>query len=193
MLDLAAETRSSFPDLITMQIGPEQCAFMTILAKIIGVKHAVEVGTFTGMSSIAIARGMLPDGKLICMDVSDEFTSVAQRYWQRAGLRDSIELRLGDARELLGALPDEPYLDLAFIDADKVGYRAYWDAIVPRLRSGGVALVDNTLYSGRVADLDDTDETVEAIRQFNAYAAADERVELVIAPIGDGLTIARKR
>jgi len=193
MLDLAAETRTSFPDLITMQIGPEQCAFMTILTKIIGVRHAVEVGTFTGMSSIAIARGMMPDGKLICLDVSDEFTATARRYWERAGLGDWIELRLGDARESLDQLPDEPYLDLSFIDADKGGYQAYWDALVPRMRVGGVILVDNTLFSGQVADPADTDANVEAIRQFNTYAAADERVDLVIAPIGDGLTIARKR
>lgn len=193
MQDLSRETASAFPDLITMQIGLEQCAFMTVLTKIVGVRHAVEIGTFTGMSSIAIARGMQPDGTLICMDSSDEFTAMARKYWQRAGLDDRIELRLGDAHALVADLPDEPYLDLAFIDADKSGYVAYWDALVPRMRSGGVVLVDNTLYSGRVADSDDSDKTIVAIREFNAHAAADERVDLAIATIGDGLTVARKR
>lgn len=193
MHDLARETEASFPDLITMQIGPEQCAFMTVLTKIVGVRHAVEIGTFTGMSSFAIARGMLPDGELICMDTSDEFTAVARKYWERAGLSERIELQLGDARDLLNDLPAEPYLDLVFIDADKDGYPAYWNALVPRMRSGGVILVDNTLYSGDVADSDVTNATITAIRQFNAHAAADERVDLAVTPIGDGLTMARKR
>lgn len=193
MHDLARETETSFPDLITMQIGPEQCAFMTVLTKIVGVRHAVEIGTFTGMSSFAIARGMLPDGELICMDTSDEFTAVARKYWEQAGLSERIELQLGDARDLLNDLPAEPYLDLVFIDADKDGYPAYWNALVPRMRSGGVILVDNTLYSGDVADSDVTNATIAAIRQFNAHAAADERVDLAVTPIGDGLTMARKR
>lgn len=193
MHDLARETEEAFPNLIAMQIGPEQCAFMTLLTQIVGVRHAVEIGTFTGMSSIAIARGLLPDGRLICMDSSDEFTSVARKYWERAGLDDRIELRLGDARDLLDELPAEPYLDLAFIDADKGGYAPYWDALVPRMRSGGVILVDNTLFSGEVADADTADPTIVTIREFNSHAAADERVDLAIAPIGDGLTIARKR
>lgn len=193
MQDLAQETEEAFPNLITMQIGPEQCAFMTLLAQIVGVRHAVEIGTFTGMSSIAIARGMLPDGRLICMDTSDEFTAVARKYWERAGMDERIELRLGDAHDLLDELPAEPYLDLAFIDADKGGYVAYWDALVPRMRSGGVILVDNTLFSGEVADADTTDPTIVTIREFNSHAAADQRVDLAIAPIGDGLTIARKR
>lgn len=176
-----------------MQIGPEQCAFMTVLTELVGVRHAVEIGTFTGMSSIAIARGMKPDGTLICMDTSDEFTAVARKYWERAGLNDRIELQLGDARDLLASLADEPYLDLVFIDADKVGYSAYWDALVPRMRTGGVVLVDNTLYSGEVADSDVNNATITAIREFNAHAAADERVDLAITTIGDGLTVARKR
>lgn len=192
MQDLSRETETSFPDLITMQIGPEQCAFMTVLTEIVGVRHAVEIGTFTGMSSIAIVRGMQPDGTLICMDSSDEFTAVARKYWERAGLEDRIELRLGDAREQVGDLPAEPYLDLAFVDADKSGYSAYWDALVPRMRTGGVILVDNTLYSGEVADSDVNDATITAIREFNAHAAADERVDLAITTIGDGLTVARK-
>jgi caffeoyl-CoA O-methyltransferase len=193
MDDLASETESAFPHLITMQIGPEQCAFMTLLTQIVGVRHAVEIGTFTGMSSIAIARGLLPGGKLTCMDTSEEFTAVARKYWERAGLGDRIDLQLGDAHDLVNDLPAEPYLDLAFIDADKNGYVAYWDALVPRMRGGGVILVDNTLYSGEVADSEVTDATIVAIRAFNARAVADERVDLAIAPIGDGLTIARKR
>jgi caffeoyl-CoA O-methyltransferase len=191
--DLSAETYRALPDRAGMQIGPEQAAFITLLTKLIGATNAVEVGTFTGMSSLAIARGLAAGGTLICFDVSTEFTAIAQRYWERDGVADRVELRIGDARDGLRNLPQEPHLDLAFIDADKPGYRAYWEALVPRMRTGGVIIADNVLWSGRVLDADDDSESTRAIRDFNSHAAADERMELVMLPIGDGVSLARKR
>ena len=190
--DLAEETARSFPGEAGMQIGPEQGSFMTLLAKLADARQAVEVGTFTGYSAICIARGLAGGGRLLCCDVSEEWTSVARAYWQRAGLDDRIELRLGPAADTLRALPDGTSLDYAFIDADKTGYVAYWDLIVPMIRPGGVILVDNTLSHGRVVDLREQDDNVQGIRRFNGHARADARVELVLLPIGDGLTLARK-
>lgn len=191
--DLADETASRFADAAGMQIGPEQGAFMTLLARLIGAKDAVEVGTFTGYSAICIARGLRADGRLLCCDVSEEWTSVAKDYWQRARLTEVIELRLAPAAATLRALPPATSFDYAFIDADKVGYVEYWDLIVPLIRPGGVILVDNTLSHGRVVDDDEQDDDVQGIRRFNTRALADARVELVLLPIGDGLTMARKR
>jgi caffeoyl-CoA O-methyltransferase len=176
-----------------MQIAPEQGTFMTILTKLVGVQFAVEVGTFTGYSSICIARGLAPGGRLLCCDVSEEWTAIAREHWAKAGLDDRIELRVAPAADTLRALPSDPPIDLAFIDADKPGYRAYYDEIVPRLRPGGVVLVDNVLWSGNVVDPSDTSENTEAIRAINDHIAQDERVEVVMLPIADGLTIARKR
>jgi caffeoyl-CoA O-methyltransferase len=190
---LAAETATRFPDSAGMQIGSEQGTFMTLLTRLTGAKSAVEVGTFTGYSAICIARGMAGGGRLTCCDVSEEWTSVAQRYWRLAGVADRIELRLGPALETLRAMPPGADLDLAFIDADKTGYISYWEEIVPRLRPGGTILVDNTLFHGRVVDPANTDASVQGIRDFNDHAAADERVELVLLPIGDGLTFARRK
>jgi caffeoyl-CoA O-methyltransferase len=191
--ELAAETAREFPDAAGMQIGPEQGTFMTLLARLTGARTAIEVGTFTGYSSICLARGLAAEGRLICCDVSEKWTSVARRYWQRAGVADRIELRLGPGLETLRALPASPDFDLAFIDADKPGYVGYWEEIVPRIRAGGVILVDNTLYHGQVVDAADQHPNVEGIRAFNSRAVADERVELVLLPIGDGLTLARRR
>jgi caffeoyl-CoA O-methyltransferase len=190
--DLAAETAERLGDTAGMQIGSDQGTFMTLLAELTGARTAVEVGTFTGYSSICLARGLGPEGRLLCCDVSEEWTSIARRYWERAGLTDRIDLRLAPAVQTLAALPEGTSFDLAFIDADKTGYVAYWDLIVPLIRPGGVILVDNTLSQGRVVDLADQGASVQGIRQFNGHARADERVELVLLPIGDGLTMARK-
>jgi caffeoyl-CoA O-methyltransferase len=192
LLDLAAETLERYGGTAGMQIGPEQGTFMTMLAKLTGARSAVEVGTFTGYSSICLARGLGEGGRLLCCDVSDEWTSVARRYWARAGLSDRIELRLAPAGQTLAGLPAQTSFDLAFIDADKTGYVRYWDLIVPMIRPGGVILVDNTLSGGRVVDLAEQGDNVVGIRQFNGHALADERVELALLPIGDGLTMARK-
>jgi caffeoyl-CoA O-methyltransferase len=188
--DLIAETRSALPENASMQIAPEQGTFLTLLTKIAGVRRAVEVGTFTGLSSLSIARGLAPGGTLTCFDISEEYTDVARRYWKRAGVDDRIELRIGPAAQRLTELPMEPTIDLAFIDADKEGYPAYWEQTVPRLRPGGIVLVDNVLRGGRV--LAPEDPADEAIVAFNEIALADDRVELVILPIADGLTLARK-
>ncbi|WP_067814748.1 O-methyltransferase [Actinomadura kijaniata] len=189
--ELAEETAERFAPSASMQIGPEQGTFMTLLTRITGARRAVEVGTFTGYSSICVARGLAPGGRLLCCDVSEEWTSVARRYWEKAGVADRIELRIAPALETLRTL-DEP-VDLAFIDADKVSYLDYWEELVPRVRPGGVLLVDNTLRGGRVLDEAEQSEDVRAIRAFNEHAAQDDRVELVLLPIGDGLTLATKR
>ncbi|MGH3646846.1 MAG: O-methyltransferase [Micromonosporaceae bacterium] len=191
--ELIEETHASLPKHSGMQIAPEQANFLTLLTKTIGVRRAVEVGTFTGFSSLAIARGLADGGTLLCCDVSEEWTSIAQRYWKRAGVADRIELKIAPALETLSTLPAEPYLDLAFIDADKENYVGYWDALVPRMRQGGVILVDNTLWSGRVVDPGDNEPNTVAIRTFNDHAADDERVELQVLPLADGVTYARRR
>ncbi|MDQ3114307.1 MAG: O-methyltransferase [Actinomycetota bacterium] len=176
-----------------MQISPDQGAFMTLLTKIVGVRFAVEVGTFTGYSSICIARGLATGGRLLCCDVSEEWTAIARDHWDRAGVAERIDLRIAPAIETLRALPADPPIDLAFIDADKPGYVEYYEEIVARLRPGGVVLLDNVLWSGVVADPTNTDENTVAIRAVNDRVAADDRVEAVVLPIADGLTIARKR
>jgi len=151
------------------------------------------VGTFTGYSSICLARGLADGGRLLCCDVSEEWTSLARQYWEKAGMDDRIELRLGPGLDTLRALPAGPALDICFIDADKEGYIGYWDQLVPRTRPGGVILVDNTIFHNRVLDPADRSATVQAVRDFNDHALADSRVDLVLTPIGDGLTVARRR
>ncbi|MFV2194609.1 O-methyltransferase [Nocardiopsis sp. LOL_012] len=192
LADLAEETAKLFPDRVGMQIGPEQGAFMTLLARVAGARDVVEIGTFTGYSSICLARGIPADGTLLACDVSEEWTSVARRYWERAGVAGKIALELGPALETLRALPREPRFDLSFIDADKAGYIGYWEEIVPRTRAGGLILADNTLSHGRVVDPSETSESVQGIRDFNDHVMADDRVSRVLLPIGDGLTLARR-
>jgi caffeoyl-CoA O-methyltransferase len=191
--ELAGETLERFPGDAGLQIGPEQGTLMTLLTRLAGARDAIEVGTFTGYSSICIARGLADGGRLLCCDVSDEWTSVARGYWEKAGVADRIELRLGPALGTLRSLPDGSRFDLAFIDADKTGYVSYWAEIVPRIRPGGMILVDNTFSHGRVIDAASQLPLVRATREFNDHAVADDRVELVILPIGDGLTLARKK
>ena len=176
-----------------MQIAPEQGAFMTLLTKLVDARFAVEVGTFTGYSSICIARGLAPGGRLLCCDVSEEWTAIARKHWVAAGVDDHIDLVIAPAADTLRALPADPPIDLAFIDADKTGYRTYYEEIVERLRPGGVVLIDNVLWSGNVIDPSDTSDDTEAIRAVNDHVAGDDRVEVVMLPIADGLTIARKR
>jgi caffeoyl-CoA O-methyltransferase len=179
-------------DVASMQIGADQGQLLTMLARLVGARQAVEVGTFTGYSSLCIARGLADGGRLLCCDVSEEWTSIGVRAWERAGLRDRIELRIAPAVETLRSLPTDPYLDLVFIDADKPGYRSYWQELVPRMRPGGVLLADNVLWSGEVVDPDAHGENVDALREFNDLVAADDRVEVTMLTAFDGLTIARK-
>jgi caffeoyl-CoA O-methyltransferase len=188
---LIAET-SELPMAI-MQISPEQGAFMTLLTRALGVKQAVEVGTFTGYSALAIARGLPDDGHLLCCDVSEEWTNVGRRAWAEAGVDDKIELVIAPAGDTLRALPDEEQFDLAFIDADKPAYPVYYEEIVRRLRPNGVILVDNTLQGGRIVDASVNDESVVAMRAFNDLVAADARVDSALLTLGDGLTLLRKR
>ncbi len=182
---------SSLPQA-RMQVAPEQGAFMTMLTRLVGARTAVEVGTFTGYSAMAIARGLPEDGHLLCCDVSEEWTSIARRYWERAGVSDKIELRLAPALETLRALPVTEHVDLAFIDADKQNYAAYYEELLVRLRPNGLILVDNTLWSGRVLAPEPGDDDTAAIHAFNDMVVADERVDTVMLPVSDGLTLVRK-
>jgi caffeoyl-CoA O-methyltransferase len=188
---LRAQTQA-LGDVAGMQIGDDQGQLLTMLARLVGARSAIEVGTFTGYSSLCIARGLAEGGTLLCCDVSEDWASIGVRAWERAGLRDRIELRIAPALQTLRALPDEADVDLVFIDADKPGYSAYWDELVPRVRQGGVLLADNVLWSGEIVDESVTDENATALRSFNDKVAADDRVEVVVLPAFDGLTIARK-
>jgi caffeoyl-CoA O-methyltransferase len=190
--ELTRETAKVGP-LARMQVAPEQGALLTFLTRLIGARRAIEVGTFTGYSALCIARGLPPDGKLLCCDVSEEWTSVARRYWEKAGVAERIELRIAPAAETLGALPHGEPWDLGFIDADKEGYPVYYEEILKRLRPGGLILVDNVLWTGRVADPAAQDPSTLAIRAFNDLVATDVRVDKVMIPVSDGLTLLRKR
>jgi caffeoyl-CoA O-methyltransferase len=190
--DITRETRDAFADAAGMQIAPDQAALLTLLTRLTGVDRAVEVGTFTGSSSVAIARGLRPGGRLVCFDVSEQFTDVARRAWARAGLDDRVELRLGPALPALQALPKEATIDLAFVDADKGGYPAYYEELVPRLRAGGLLIVDNTLWHGQVADPTADDPDTNAIRAVNDRAVQDERVETVLLTVADGILLCRR-
>jgi caffeoyl-CoA O-methyltransferase len=187
------EATAALGPVAGMQIAPEQGALMTLLARIVGVRFAVEVGTFTGYSALCLARGLAPGGRLLCLDISEEWTAIGRAHWERAGVADRIELRIGPAADALRDLPHDPPIDLAFVDADKPGYRTYYDEIVERLRPGGVVLLDNVLWSGDVVDPAKADDDVEAIRAVNDHVAADDRVDVVMLPIADGLTLARRR
>ena len=176
-----------------MQIAPEQGAFLRILTQVVGARRAVEVGTFTGYSSLSIARGLGPGGHLLCCDVSEEWTTIARKYWDAAAVADRIELRIAPAVETLRALPHDADIDLAFIDADKPNYVNYYEELLPRMRPNGLILVDNVLWHGTVVDPGADDENVNAIRAFNDHVAADSRVEAVMVPVSDGITMVRVR
>ena len=192
LVDLRAETEA-MGDVSRMQVSADQGALLMLLTAVAGASFAVEVGTFTGYSSICIARGLQPGGRLLCLDVSEEFTSRAVKAWARAGLDDRIELKIAPAIESLQALPLEEHVDVAFIDADKPSYLDYFEELLPRLRRNGLIMVDNTLWSGNVVDSATGDESTEALKAFNDAIAADERVESYILPVSDGLTLIRKR
>ncbi len=179
-----------------MQIAAEQGQFMAWLARVLGVRRGVEVGTFTGYSALRVAEAMPADGRLIACDVSERWTSIAREYWGRAGVADRIELRLGPALRTLDAMleaGDAGRFDYAFIDADKQNYDGYYERALKLLRPGGVVLIDNVLWDGKVADPANTDADTEAIRAINRKVFSDERVDASMVPIGDGLTLARKR
>lgn len=179
-----------------MQIAPEQGAFMSLLTELLAPKRVLEIGVYTGYSSLCVAKAMPEEGRLFALDRNEETAAVAKRYWSEAGVSDKIVLKLGDGVESLNTLIEEQgegSFDMAFIDADKGNYGAYFDGCLRLLRPGGLIMVDNVLWSGRVADPADQENLTQAIRAFNDKVATDERVSLCMVPIGDGLTMARKR
>lgn len=181
---------------VNMQIAPEQGQFMALLVRLIGARHCIEIGVFTGYSSLAVALALPDGGRIVACDVSDEYTAVARRYWAEAAVQDKVDLRLAPAAETLRGLiaaGESGRYDFAFIDADKGGYAEYYERLLALLRPGGLIAVDNTLWGGSVADAADQDPDTRAIRAFNEKLHADERVDLSLVPIGDGLTLARKR
>ena len=183
------EATAALGELSVMQIGTAQGAFMTMLTSLLQPRFAVEIGTFTGYSALAVAKALPPGGQLLCCDISEEWTAIAREHWERAGVADRIDLRIGPALDTLRALPAVPQVDMAFIDADKEAYIDYYTELVPRLSERGVILVDNVLWSGQVADLSQTESATEALRSFNAHVVADERVQVSMLPVGDGLSM----
>ena len=188
-----AEDTLAMGEISRMQIAPEQGALLTMLAQLLGATLIVEVGTFTGYSSVCLARGLATGGRLICCDVSTKFTARAEQAWKEAGVDDRVELRIGPAADTLRAMPTDAIVDLSFIDADKGGYPVYYEELLVRTRPGGVIAVDNVLWSGQVIDASDTSEHTENMRRFNDMVAADDRVDRVMLAIADGLTLCRKR
>jgi caffeoyl-CoA O-methyltransferase len=194
VLDELRDRTASLGDVSVMQVSADQGALLTILTSLARATFAVEVGTFTGYSSICIARGLQPGGRLLCCDVSEEYTAIAKDAWAQAGLSDRIELRVAPALDTLRALPPGESIDVAFVDADKPNYLNYFEELLPRVRQGGLILADNTLWSGRVVDTStgDDDTNLAAIRQFNDTIAADTRVASYILPVSDGLSVITK-
>ena len=190
--DLIAVTEA-LGDVGRMQIGAVQGSFMTMLVQLLQPRFAVEVGTFTGYSALAVARALPPGGRLLCCDVSEEWTAIARSHWQRAGVADRIDLRIAPALDTLRGLPPDSLIDFAFIDADKANYINYYEELLRRLSPRGVILVDNVLWGGGVAVAGQDDPTTEALRAFNAHVAADPRVQAAMLPVGDGLTVITHR
>lgn len=179
-----------------MQIGPDQGQFMQLLVRLIGARRCLEIGTYTGYSSLAVALALPAEGRLLTCDVSEEWTQVARRFWREAGVESRIELKLAPALVTLDALlaaGETGHFDFAFIDADKSNYTAYYERVLELLRTGGLICIDNTLWSGKVAQSEIDDQDTRAIRAFNDHLHRDERIDLSLVPIGDGLTLARKR
>ncbi|MFD3513059.1 O-methyltransferase [Streptomyces sp. NPDC058657] len=188
---IAARTQALGPPAF-MRVPHEQATLLTLLARLVNARNIVEVGTFTGYSTLALATGLSPGGTILTCDISEEWTSVARKAWQDAGVGDRIDLRIGPALETVAALPAREDIDLVFLDADKPHYCQYWDLLVPRLRPGGLLIADNVLQQGRV-HLPHAGGNVRAVREFNAHVRADPRVESVLLPVADGLTLARRR
>ncbi len=189
---LIDETRA-LGGISIMQVAPEQGAFLEQMTRLLGARRVIEVGTFTGFSALCMARGLPEDGELICCDVSEEWTRVGRPYWQKAGVADRIDLRIAPAIETLRAIDERDAFDMAFIDADKPSYRDYAEELIRLVRPNGLILVDNVLWQGNVIDPGVDDDNTRAIRAFNDWAAADERVECVMLAIGDGLSFLRVR
>ncbi len=191
--ELARITQQKVKDLWIMQIAPEQGTLMEMLVRISGARSAIEIGTFTGYSAIRIARGLPDDGTLLCCDTSEVWTSIAREFFAKAGVAAKITLEVAPALDTLGALPPDRRFDFAFIDADKVNYRAYYEEILQRLNPNGLILFDNVLWGGSVLDADNQSDDTVALRQLNDFIASDDRVQAVMLSVSDGLTIARRK
>jgi caffeoyl-CoA O-methyltransferase len=191
LTQLAEETEKLGP-IAMMQIAPEQGTLLSLLVSAIGARSAIEIGTFTGYSAISIARGLPPDGRLLCCDTSEEWTAIARRYFEKASVADKVELRIRPAIETLRELPADARFDFAFIDADKVSYRDYYEALLTRLRPNGLIVFDNVLWMGEVINAENQSADTEALRALNDFIAQDDRVQAVMIAVSDGLTIARK-
>ena len=186
---VAAET-AEMPSA-QMMSPPDEAALLTMLARLVGARRALEIGTFTGYGAISIARGLAPDGRLTCLELREEFASIARRNLDAAGLADRVDFILGPAEESLAAMPEEPTFDFVYLDADKTGYPGYYDLIVPRLVPGGLLLIDNVLLRGAVTD--PQDDRARVVDDLNNRITADDRVDSVMVLVADGLTLARKR
>jgi caffeoyl-CoA O-methyltransferase len=193
LLDALRAETESLGDIARMLISPEQGDFLTLLTKLLNTKTAVEVGTFTGYSSICLARGLADGGRLYCFDVNAEWTAIAGRYWEKEGVANRIELQLGDAKQILPDWNPPAPLDLAFIDANKPGYDAYFEILLSKMRPNGLFIFDNMVWGGRIIEQPLSDPDAVAIDRLNRKLASDPRVESVLLPIADGLHLARKR
>lgn len=198
VLDSLIDRTAEIGYLAVMVVPAEQANLLTMLTRLVDAGTAIDVGTFTGCSALAMARGLRPGGTVISCDVTDKWLDIARPHWERAGVEDRIDFRLGPADETLAALPEGTQVDIAFLDADKENYETYYRRLFPLLRPGGLLVVDNVFFNGFVLDPELADEGVlreasTALRAFNAMLAADERMETLMLPIADGLTIARKR
>jgi len=193
VLDALRMETESLGDIARMQISREQGSLMTLLVAATGAKRAIEVGTFTGYSSICIARGLSKGGRLLCLDESEEWTAIARKYWALAGVEKKIELRLGDATSTLKRLSAKALFDFAFIDADKTEYDDYYELILPRVKRNGLILFDNMLWGGRLGARRVKTPSGRAIDELNRKLAHDSRVEAVLLPIADGVQLCRKR
>lgn len=194
MRELREET-AKLP-MALMQIGPDQAQFMQLLVKLVGARRCLEIGVFTGYSSLAVALALPPDGRIVACDVSEEWTAIARRYWEKAGVAGRIDLRMGPALETLDALIAQGgagTFDFAFIDADKGNYLAYYERCLALTRRGGLIAVDNTLWSGDVADPRNEKGDTVSLRRFNDALHGDERIDVSLLPVGDGLTLALKK
>ncbi|MFD7066641.1 O-methyltransferase [Streptomyces sp. NPDC059913] len=189
---LVESTYARFPEHAGMQSAEEQGPLLGFLVRLTGARHVVEVGTFTGFSALSMARALPADGRLIACDVSEEWTAYGREAWEKAGVADRIDLRIAPALDTLRAMPAEPHIDLAYLDADKGNYIPYWEELVPRMRPGGLIVSDNVLFHGRVTDPEATGGAA-AIKEFNDHVAADPRMDSVMLTVSDGLTLSRKR
>ncbi|MGI9646816.1 MAG: O-methyltransferase [Ilumatobacteraceae bacterium] len=190
---LAASTEERFGGLAAMNIGEDEGRFLQMLVSMTGARTVVEIGTFTGMSALWLARGLPADGRLHCFELEDDYLATAMEAWTAAGVADRIEMHFGPAAATLAEFPARPHIDVAFVDANKDGYRTYLDLLLPRLNPDGVIAIDNVIWSGAVIDPSVTNDNTEAIRAFNDHVAARTDVDAVMLTIGDGVTLIRKR